>query len=359
MYDVIVVGAGPAGSVAAKRCAEQGLKTLLLERRKLPRDKVCSGMIIGRVTKAMVEEGFGQIPEEIILSTLSGLILWIPGAGQRRIDAEIPITRRRDLDYWMTRRAIEEGVEVLDGTILKRVSTDGKRCWVTVQQTGVTEELTTRFVIGADGTNSTVRKFVFPEFDVSYSLAYRECYKGSLDLEQRYAYIVFPTESYRPNFWIQPKEDCFAIEGGLRAIKKDIINILTPYGFRAERPLWRDGCLSRVQIPNHPLPNAASSARGNALLVGDAARLKIPISGEGIGTAIRSGMLAAYSIAESLKSGLKVSDIFANAMEELFANMGIFYHDLDRMKTNVEKGREALLDAFAGALEKTIHMAEF
>lgn len=46
MFDVVVVGAGPGGSVAAKRCLESGLKTLLLEKRRLPRDKVCSGMIM-------------------------------------------------------------------------------------------------------------------------------------------------------------------------------------------------------------------------------------------------------------------------------------------------------------------------
>ena len=44
MYDVIVSGAGPGGSMAAMKCAQQGLKVLLLERQALPRDKVCTGM---------------------------------------------------------------------------------------------------------------------------------------------------------------------------------------------------------------------------------------------------------------------------------------------------------------------------
>ncbi len=50
MHDVIVAGAGPAGSAAAKRCAEHGLKTMMLEKHRLPRDKVCSGMIMGLLT---------------------------------------------------------------------------------------------------------------------------------------------------------------------------------------------------------------------------------------------------------------------------------------------------------------------
>ena len=52
--DVTVVGAGPAGSAAAKRCAESGLETVLLEKKKLPREKVCSGMITGPTTKRII-----------------------------------------------------------------------------------------------------------------------------------------------------------------------------------------------------------------------------------------------------------------------------------------------------------------
>ena len=55
MADVIVVGAGPAGSAAAKRCAEYGLDTLILEKRRLPRDKVCSGMIMGPAAHTLIK----------------------------------------------------------------------------------------------------------------------------------------------------------------------------------------------------------------------------------------------------------------------------------------------------------------
>jgi flavin-dependent dehydrogenase len=46
MWDVIIVGSGPSGAIAAKKCAEQNLKTLILEKKKLPREKVCTGMIM-------------------------------------------------------------------------------------------------------------------------------------------------------------------------------------------------------------------------------------------------------------------------------------------------------------------------
>ncbi|MFC2019578.1 FAD-dependent oxidoreductase, partial [Chloroflexota bacterium] len=66
MWDVIVVGAGPAGSAAAKRCAEHGLNTLVLEKRRPPRDKVCSGMIMGPLAHTLINQEFGHLPREVL-----------------------------------------------------------------------------------------------------------------------------------------------------------------------------------------------------------------------------------------------------------------------------------------------------
>ena len=66
MFDVAVIGAGPAGSAAAKRCAEQGLYTVILEKKKLPRDKVCSGLIIGPLARTLIKQEFGEVPEAVL-----------------------------------------------------------------------------------------------------------------------------------------------------------------------------------------------------------------------------------------------------------------------------------------------------
>ena len=55
--DVVVVGAGPSGSAAAKKCAQYGLRTLMLEKRQLPRNKICSGMIMGPVQHNQITPG--------------------------------------------------------------------------------------------------------------------------------------------------------------------------------------------------------------------------------------------------------------------------------------------------------------
>jgi flavin-dependent dehydrogenase len=359
MFDVIVAGAGPAGSVAAKKCAEHGLKALIVEKKKLPRDKVCSGMVMAPFAQVLVQEEYGEIPQEIVLHMLSGLILWVPEAGQRKIDIDVPITWRRDLDYWMTNKAKEKGVEVWDNASIRELATDGKTCRVVVRKAGITHELEARFIVGADGINSITRKLLFPELNAVCTPAYRECYQGSMNLEAGYTYIVFPAHDYRPNFWILPKGDCFTLEGGLRALRSEIRDLLTPCGFNDGRPLWKDGCLSRVQIIGHPYPDAYTSARGNVLLAGDAARLKIPVSGEGIGTALKSGILAADSIVESLRTGQEVSKIYTNELSPLLTTLQSFYLGLEEIKKDGQKGPKVLLDSLTRTFEETIEIVHF
>ncbi|MFH0845411.1 MAG: FAD-dependent oxidoreductase, partial [Pseudomonadota bacterium] len=67
MYDVIVIGGGPGGSIAAKRCARYGFRTLLLEKKRLPRDKVCTGMVMGIWAHTLIKKEFGEIPRGILV----------------------------------------------------------------------------------------------------------------------------------------------------------------------------------------------------------------------------------------------------------------------------------------------------
>ena len=110
-FDVIVVGGGPGGSVTGKQCVEAGFKTLLLEKRKLPRDKVCSGMIFGPWAKDIIEEKFGGIPESILASPkyLSGNMFHVPGLPPKSLEWHTPIAWRKDLDYWPVKGPKQQG----------------------------------------------------------------------------------------------------------------------------------------------------------------------------------------------------------------------------------------------------------
>jgi len=360
MFDVIVVGAGPAGTVAAKKCVEQGLRTLILEKRMLPRDKVCSGMLLSKLARALVQEEFGQLPREVVLANLSGLILWLPSVGERKIAVDMPITWRRDLDYWMNQRAKERGVEIWDGTSVKEINSNGNRCRVKLRKAGVKQELETRFVIGADGSNSVTRKSLFPELRVTYSTAYRECYQGGLNIEKESSYIVFPFKQYRPSFWINPKGGCFTLEGGgLGELKDEIRSILAASGFGEQKLLWKDSCVTRALLYQHLSSGSFSPAKGNILLVGDAAGLQIPVSGEGIGTALKSGVLAANSIVEATRTGQTVSKIYVGELSPLLATQHSYYIKLEEIKAQARKRPPAFLAVLTKAFEESIEAAEF
>lgn len=351
-FDVVVVGAGPGGAAAAKCCVEQGLKTLLLEKRVLPREKVCSGLLLGRMAHEGVASLFGRVPDEVILERLSGIKLWLPAVGEAVVPADIPVAWRKDLDHWMVRQAAEAGAEVLDGSLFRGLDSADDAMVLDVRSAGVRRRIRTRFLVGADGAYSSVRRGLFPQLQAATSAALRECYRGSTPLDKNYVSVVFPLGAYRPNGWVTPHGDRFTIEGGLRDVRSDLVSLLVRAGWSEETPLFRDGVVSRVQLFDALLDGSFVPAKGNALLVGDAAGLKIHLSGEGIGTALKSGAAAADAIATVSRRGGDLSRAYSEALRPLLRTLEGPYRKIADIGSR--RGRpllRALQQGFAETLE--------
>lgn len=199
---------------------------------------------------------------------------------------------------------------------------------------------------------------MFPELQVSYTTAQGECYQGSLSLPKDYSYIVFPLQQYRPNFWINPKGDCFTLEGGLRELKGEVRSILATYGFGEQKPLWKDGCINRALLYKYLSSGSFLPAKGNILLVGDAASLKNPLNGEGIHTALKSGLLAGNSIVEATRTGDAVSKIYIGELSPLLAALHLYYAKVEEIKAQVSKGLQ-ILAALTEAFEESIEAVDF
>lgn len=321
-WDVIVVGAGPGGAASAKVCAEKGFRTLVLERKALPRDKVCSGMIMGPWAHDIIRDHFGTIPVKVLTSppVLKGHQFHVPGARPEVLDWPTPLAWRKDLDAWMLSKAQAAGAVIRDRTRVIEIVSADRFIRVRIRYPLGEEVLETRWVIGADGANSAVRKSLFPGLKTSYSTPIRECYPGSLGLDQDYFHWFFPQGRPRPRFNVNHKDKFFLIEGsGIRELRADIQRILADYGLDPTTlPLWRDGCL--IPKLHHSLMDGSFSlARGNVLLVGDAAGLIFPITFEGIGSALKSGILAAEAVLRASRFGDEAATHYLELLRPVLA----------------------------------------
>lgn len=356
-FDVIVVGAGPGGSTAAKRCAESGLATLLIERKRLPRDKVCTGMVMGNWAHSIIRQEYGQIPDAVLVDPpyLSGHRIHLAGAEPQTLEWHTPLAWRKDLDFWMVQRAEEAGVIVRDGLRVVRVASDDGACCVIGRKDGSTEAFPARFVIGADGGTSVVRRSIFPQLKVRYSAPIRECYRGSLDLEKNLIHWFFPKGRPRPRFNVNHKNDVFLIEGsGIKELRPEINETLGVYGFHPDsKPEWKDGC-AIAMLHEQLRSRAFVPAKGNILLVGDAAGLILPITFEGIGSALKSGILAAESIVRSSRAGTYAAVFYLETLEPMLNTISRLCTVQDELGTARHGGLTAVATSLLAAYRETL-----
>jgi len=358
-FDVIVVGGGPGGSVAAKICAEKGFSTLLIEKRRLPRKKVCSGMIMGPWANEIINQEFGEIPLDILTAPhyLSGQMIHLPDLEPRAIEHRIPIAWRKDLDYWMNIKAENAGVQLLDRAKLVKLSQEDNRCILVYEREKVRKEVKATYVIGADGAASAARKNLFPDLKVKYSAPLRECYSGSIEFDKKYIHWFFPKYSPRPRFDLLHKGNTFLIEGsGIRILQNEIKDILSEHGFNNNtKLLWRDGCLM-PRLHEYLLDGTFIPASGNALLIGDAACLVLPITFEGIGSSLKSGLIAAHSIELAARLNKDAASVYLKELELVTRVVKRLYSLQENIKAQSEKGPDALADALKSAYEQTLEV---
>ncbi len=325
-WDVIVVGGGPGGALAAKTCAENGLSTLLIEKKRMPRDKCCTGMVMAPWGQDIVAEEFGEYPPDVLEETITllGYALHVPGAPVRTLDVRTPTTWRRTLDTWMCEKAREAGAELWDSAPVVGVAQTEHSCVIDVKRDGERVVLRCEFAIGADGGNSLVRREVFPELKPLLTYGYRECYDVTLDLPEK-RFNIFATLGTDPLFFVHEKSGCTFLEGvALEGTFEETIArgrqfLVDNCGLDpALEPSWRDGC-AQAAMQQEVASGGFRPARGNVLMVGDAAGLNVPVTGEGLAMSLRSGLDAARAVIEARKRKEPVEKIYLEIIDGVLA----------------------------------------
>ncbi|TMK60361.1 MAG: geranylgeranyl reductase family protein [Actinobacteria bacterium] len=286
-FDVAVVGAGPAGSIVAYGVSRAGARVLLIDKARFPRDKPCGG---GLTLRAVKELPFPVDPVvEDIVTRVTCRLRYGRAFEREGRTALCLMTQRRRLDHYLVERAQEAGAQFRDGARVQ-VESDTR---LTVDGTTIEVES----LVGADGANGVTARTlglggeivpgVALEGNVPYGVVERETYRGRMVIE-----LAILPGGYG---WIFPKGDHINVGVG---------------GWASEgpelRPRLRELCLvygvdadAVTDLRGHRLPlrrPGTKLARGRALLVGDAAGLVDPVSGDGVYEALVSARLAVEAI---------------------------------------------------------------
>ncbi|ONH30713.1 geranylgeranyl reductase family protein [Pseudofrankia asymbiotica] len=324
-FDVVVIGAGPAGAAAARVAAAAGARVCLLERAVLPRYKTCGGGLVGMSRDQIGAAGLdwadlARAQVDVLTMTLDGRLK----VTRRRRDGQpiLAMVMRPELDAALVDVARAAGAEVRTATTVTEVrdaGTDG----VAVAVRGG-PDLVASVVVGADGTSSRAAGYVgvrCDQVDVGLEGEFRVPSYLAARWERRMLLDWGPVPgSYG---WVFPK---FGPEGDVLTVgvigSRDEGPALRAYYERfvaslgiADLPRQHDsGHLTRVRADGSPL------RRGRVLVAGDAAGLLDPWTREGISFALRSGRLAGAAAAAAAGGDPAALGTYPDRVEAVFGS---------------------------------------
>src|SRR5207247_11007270 len=290
IFDVAIVGGGPAGSSCAAFCALAGLRTLVLEREKFPREKVCGDCLNPSCWPVLERLSLAQRIRDLPHSKLASVeFIAING---RKVVVDLPTgddcelsVKRSLFDDLLLKRARELGAHVREGTTVTALANGGS--WKI--QTATAETFSAQTLIGADGRNSTVARLssLLPQ-----PIRERVALQAHIPLPRdfgRRVVLQFLREGYSGQAPVNETELNLCLVGTPPTISRLRQWAERHFEITADQ-LWR----TITPLTRSPVP----CAHDGLFFIGDAARVVEPFTGEGIYYALRSGELAAKAITE-------------------------------------------------------------
>jgi len=309
-YDVIVVGAGPTGSMTAKHCAMRGLKTLVIEKRQeVGAPKRC-GEGLGEAWMRIV----GITPDRRwALQEMTGAVCWSPSGKRVQIDTANKgwVIERRIFDKQMAIDAVRAGARMITkSAVVDVLKEEDTVKGVIVETPDGTKEVMCKLLIAADGVDSMTAKYagintINPASEVDSGYQY-EMFNIKMD-DPHKIHLYFGTKIVpRGYIWIFPKgADCGNVGIGIGGhISEKTAKQYLDDWINAHPELFSEAGVVEVNGGCIPVGAPLEKPYGNGILiVGDAAHMVNAIHGGGMGTGMEAGIIAAEIAEKAIKKG--------------------------------------------------------
>ena len=336
--DVIVAGAGPAGTMAAFELARGGVDVLILEKSGFPRYKVCGGGLTRKIVDEIPFDITPVIEREIFSVQFS--CRYTNQFTRTSPEVLIFCTMREDLDLFLLNQAIASGTRILFNEHITDLHQEKEGVRIHTRN----GSFKSRVVIGVDGASSVVanrcglRKYLMP------GMAWEAEMDAKAEDLQQFGNTVFLDWGTFPGGygWIFPKRDHFSVGVGgpaslSRHLKQYNQHFIESSGIRFT------GIRSMKSWPIPVKSRKGDFHSGLVLVAGDAAGLTDPLTGEGISYAIRSGSLAGHAVLSFLQGS---SNSLANYSEAI--NQGMMPEILEARHV------KAIFNAVPGTIHKAV-----
>jgi len=333
LYDVIIVGAGPAGSAAAQWLARKGYSVLLLDRSRFPRNKVCGDGLTPGAT-ALLQE-LGALDALPVRERFPIRAIRFVTPKLRRLDvpfiskheaAEFLVIPRRELDYALWQKAVQAGARFQVGTVTGVEKSTRTVRELSVRVNGKEQRVRARLILGADGASSVVaRSLNKQKADPRHRFVAMRAYVSGLETIPGLVEFYWTNELKPGYFWIFPLGKGKANVGlGLPAdlYAKSTLKLKDLFLEYLNGPLLQ----TRHKVPlrvedarSWPIPlggvRAFKRVDDGIMLIGDAGYWSDPLSGEGIHNALQTAKIAAEVADLALHKG-RTDRAFLQAYEE-------------------------------------------
>ncbi len=341
-FDAVIIGGGPSGATCALYAERLGLNVLLVDKKTFPRDKICGDAISGKSVRYLQELGLHKALEKQPQVRANGVTFSAPNGVLATVSFTPPNAERESYGYVCRREVFDnllfqhakERVATRENFSINDVILENNRVRGVVGKNGggEVEEITAKIVIAADGYNSVLlRKLNLYDHDPKHwVVATRAYYRGVKNMTDAIE-IHFVKDVLPGYFWIFPLEDDKVNVGiGMlhSELKKRKISLRKAHVAATKSDFFRERfkdakMLGGISGWNLPVGSKKRPTHGDGFMIlGDAAGLIDPFSGEGIGNGMCSGKIAAETLAQACKT----EDFSASALsiygERLWETLG-------------------------------------